>query len=207
MALVLGLAGPAAAQQAQPLQVVETPFEMRFTPGMDLPRVSSAEEGWTNFTSEQSHMGAFAVSPDGAYGWARGYLSIDYAKREALKVCGRHAPDCEIYAVMALEGVRDELALVATSTVLDGVERMKTVTGPKALAVSMDGAWGLGWDGAGFEASARRALAECSKHVPTPTPPGAECRVVEPVAFRPAAPQGRLPFEQTGRTERPGAES
>jgi len=42
---------------------------------------------------------AFAVSPEGAYGWRAGVNTREIAIEQALKTCAKHAPNCELYIV------------------------------------------------------------------------------------------------------------
>lgn len=42
---------------------------------------------------------AFAVSPEGAYGWRAGLNTRETAAEEALKTCAKYAPNCELYIV------------------------------------------------------------------------------------------------------------
>ncbi len=42
---------------------------------------------------------AFAVSPEGAYGWRAGVNTRETAIEEALKTCGKYARNCELYVV------------------------------------------------------------------------------------------------------------
>lgn len=42
---------------------------------------------------------AFAVSPEGAYGWRAGVNTREIAVEEALKTCAKFAPDCQLYIV------------------------------------------------------------------------------------------------------------
>ena len=42
---------------------------------------------------------AFAVAPDGSFGWRSHMPTVEDARREALEACSRHARGCNIYAI------------------------------------------------------------------------------------------------------------
>jgi dienelactone hydrolase len=50
------------------------------------------------YTSRAAHK-AFAVSPDGGFGWRSRQSTADEASRAALEACSRHSEHCSLYAV------------------------------------------------------------------------------------------------------------
>jgi hypothetical protein len=42
---------------------------------------------------------AFAVSPNGGYGWRSGRTTADDARRDSLSACMKWSPTCTLYAV------------------------------------------------------------------------------------------------------------
>lgn len=53
------------------------------------------KDAWNSFLQGSDHR-AFAMAPDGRFGWRIGRRTLDEAKAEALKFCGR--PDCKVVA-------------------------------------------------------------------------------------------------------------
>lgn len=63
------------------------------------PRLSEkGRAGFADYLAAGPHK-AFAVSPNGAFGFRSGTRSAAEAQERALEGCGKHAPDCAIYAV------------------------------------------------------------------------------------------------------------
>ncbi|MCJ9736655.1 dienelactone hydrolase, partial [Bradyrhizobium sp. PRIMUS42] len=42
---------------------------------------------------------AFAVSPNGGYGWRAGRITVDDAQRDSLAACMKWSPTCTLYAI------------------------------------------------------------------------------------------------------------
>src|SRR5262249_27631082 len=67
-----------------------------------LPAPSQLNENGRNeflqYTSHAPHK-AFAVAPDGAFGWRSKQPTAADASREALEACARHSEHCSLYAV------------------------------------------------------------------------------------------------------------
>jgi dienelactone hydrolase len=53
---------------------------------------------FTTYLKDGNHK-AFAISPNGAFGWRSGQRSIADAKSSALETCAKYATNCAIYAV------------------------------------------------------------------------------------------------------------
>jgi dienelactone hydrolase len=62
---------------------------------------------------------AFAVSPNGGYGWRSGRATVDDAQRDPLGACSKWSPTCALYAV------DDKLAGAAPSTSIDQSSRSR----------------------------------------------------------------------------------
>ncbi|MGY3508833.1 alpha/beta hydrolase family protein [Bradyrhizobium lupini] len=62
---------------------------------------------------------AFAVSPNGGYGWRSGRATVDDAQRDSLGACTKWSPACTLYAV------DDKLAGAAPSTSTDQSSRSR----------------------------------------------------------------------------------
>lgn len=140
---------------------------------------------------------AFAVSPDGAYGWRAGVATRDDAIRDALANCRKHASDCELYIVNdeVVRGKtppppRTESALPPppklTESGLRAFQDFLRAPLHKAFAVASDGAYGWQSGMDSREAAIRRALERCGQYA-------RDCRVYivdgEPAArTSPAAP-------------------
>lgn len=88
-----------------------TPYVDDFLRAQNLPRVASANslpvppqlgtngrEAFAQFLSHAQHR-AFAVAPDGSFGWRSRMPTVEDAAREALEACSSHATRCAIYAV------------------------------------------------------------------------------------------------------------
>jgi dienelactone hydrolase len=58
----------------------------------------SGREAFLQYTSHASHK-AFAVAPDGTYGWRSRQPTTDDASRAALAACSQYSPRCSLYAV------------------------------------------------------------------------------------------------------------
>ncbi len=117
---------------------------------------------------------AFAVSPDGAYGWRAGVASREDAIADALANCDKHARGCEIYIVNDEVQRKTEAPPQRVSTLppppnltAEGrrhFENFLRAPREKAFAVAPDGAfgWQSGMDTR--EAAIRRALERCREH-------------------------------------------
>ena len=88
-----------------------TPYVDDFLRAQNLPRSVSADalpvppqlgdngkEAFAQFLNHAQHR-AFAVAPDGSFGWRSRMPTAEDAVREALEACSRHATRCAIYAV------------------------------------------------------------------------------------------------------------
>ena len=124
---------------------------------------------------------AFAVSPDGAYGWKSGLRSLDQAQKGALETCMAHTQKgCRIaylndrpaggnMAAAPQEAPRSTPVRLEPPPELSDANRSKfnaylEAAGRKAFAVAQDGAFG--WkSGVSSEDAARRgALDNCAKY-------------------------------------------
>ncbi len=127
---------------------------------------------------------AFAVAPDGAFGWKSGLRSLDEAQRLALETCARNSRQgCRIAYVNDRPAGSAAAAAAEPPTKPPGAARVRLeppaelsaanrakftayleAAGRKAFAVSSDGAFG--WkSGMGSEDSARvGALDNCAKY-------------------------------------------
>jgi dienelactone hydrolase len=73
---------------AQPLVLPQVPAPVRLT--------AKQQEAFTAYSWAGNHR-AFAVSPEGAFGWRSGQKTADQARTEALANCNAHAKnDCEV---------------------------------------------------------------------------------------------------------------
>jgi len=59
---------------------------------------TNGKQAFAQFMDHAPHK-AFAVAPDGSFGWRSRMPTVDDATREALEACSRHATGCRIYAV------------------------------------------------------------------------------------------------------------
>ncbi len=118
---------------------------------------------------------AFAVSPDGAYGWRAGVATRDDAIRDALANCRKHASDCELYIVNdeVVRGKtppppRTESALPPPPNLNEnGLQHFQNFlrAGPdKAFAVAPDGAFGWQSGMGSRDEAIRRALQRCGQY-------------------------------------------
>lgn len=127
---------------------------------------------------------AFAVSPDGAYGWKSGLRSLDEAQKGALETCAMHTrQSCRIAylndrpagagadmaAPAAQEGPRGTPVRLEPPPELSDANRPKfgayvEAPGRKAFAVSRDGAFGWKSGMASEDAARRGALDNCAKY-------------------------------------------
>jgi dienelactone hydrolase len=87
-----------------------TPYVDKFLRAQNLPQAAATEalpppqlgangrQAFAQFLLRAPHR-AFAVAPDGSFGWRSRMSSIEDATREALEACSRHATHCSLYAV------------------------------------------------------------------------------------------------------------
>lgn len=157
-------------------------------PVADLPPPRQlSESGVRSFRDflRQGPNKAFAVSPDGAFGWRAGVATPEDAIADALANCHKHAPVCETYAVND-EIVRGKPQAQRTSqrTRSDSLpppprlseeglrhfQNFLRAPGNKAFAVAPDGAFGWQSGTSSREVAIERALARCKQHAP-------DCRI------------------------------
>lgn len=124
---------------------------------------------------------AFAVSPDGAYGWRAGVATREDAIRDAFDNCRKHASDCELYIVND-EIVREKRQPPSrnasalppppnlTDSGLRDYENFLRARQHKAFAVTPDGAYGWRTGAASRDDAIRDAIATCNKY-------GSGCRL------------------------------
>jgi hypothetical protein len=70
------------------------------TAGLPVPQElgDGGKQAFSRFVTRNPHK-AFAVAPDGSFGWRSGRPSADDAAREALAACASHSLRCALYAV------------------------------------------------------------------------------------------------------------
>jgi dienelactone hydrolase len=59
---------------------------------------SNGQKAFASFVIDAPHK-AFAVAPDGSFGWQSGMRTVDAARADALKYCQQHAKNCRIMFV------------------------------------------------------------------------------------------------------------
>ena len=165
------------------------------------PRLS--ESGLRSFQDflRQGPNKAFAVAPDGAYGWRAGVATREDAIKDALDNCEKHAIGCEIYVVndeIVRDKPRPQPERQAQNTSLPPPPRLSNegkqhfqnflrAGRNKAFAVAPDGAfgWQSGMDTR--EEAIRRALERCREHA-------RDCQIYivnDELATRVTPPSGR----------------
>jgi dienelactone hydrolase len=89
-----------------------TPYVDNFLSAQNLPHAAASiaallpprqlgengQQAFAQFMDHAPHK-AFAVAPDGSFGWRSRMPTVDDATREALEACSRHATGCRIYSV------------------------------------------------------------------------------------------------------------
>jgi dienelactone hydrolase len=60
---------------------------------------SAARDEFARYLASTTPHKAFAVSPEGAFGWRSGRTTVDDAQRDALAACMKSTPVCNLYAV------------------------------------------------------------------------------------------------------------
>jgi dienelactone hydrolase len=139
------------------------------------PPPKLSESGLRSFQDflRQGPNKAFAVSPNGAYGWQSGVSTREEAISRALERCRNHAPDCRIYAVNE-EIVRTTTQTPSDATRLtpppnltdDGLRSFQDfLRSPnnRAFAVAPDGAYGWQSGMGSREQAIARALERCKE--------------------------------------------
>lgn len=121
---------------------------------------------------------AFAVAPDGAYGWRAGVATREDAIKDALDNCDKHARGCEIYVVndeIVRDKPRPQTQRQAQTTSLPPPPRLSNegkqhfenflrAPANKAFAVASDGAFGWQSGMNTRDEAIARALERCSEH-------------------------------------------
>jgi dienelactone hydrolase len=85
--------------QQQNLTMRATPLALP-PPTISAPRIlgSNGQKAFADFLIDAPHK-AFAMSPDGLFGYQSGTRTIEAAKAGALKFCQQHAPHCDVMFV------------------------------------------------------------------------------------------------------------
>jgi hypothetical protein len=85
--------------QKQNLKLRETSLPLPVPDLVAPPRLGvSGRNALATYAIDAPHK-AFAVAPDGAFGWKSGARTTEKARAEALKFCQQHAPHCDIIFV------------------------------------------------------------------------------------------------------------
>jgi dienelactone hydrolase len=85
--------------QQQKLTLRATPLALP-PPTISAPKVlkPDGQKAFADFLIDAPHK-AFAMSPDGSFGYQTGLRTVDVAKAGALKFCQQHAPHCDVMFV------------------------------------------------------------------------------------------------------------
>lgn len=125
--------------------------------------------------SQFSEPKAFAVAPDGAYGFYGGRGSADEAMAEAVRRCESVSTvgNCQVVSmndepmIAAGPGVVEALRGMNTSTMAGlretAIQDFRQAAPPKALAISRDGAWGWVAGASSVDVARNEALRYCNE--------------------------------------------
>lgn len=145
----------------------------------DVPRTGAAAAAYQKLLDQKAYHGAFAVGPDGAYGWADNYPRQADADTAALGWCA--VQGCRVVAQIAPQDVIEIDGQPLSRTAALGAEDYLGKPSPKALALSNMGHWGMVWGEANKATAAKNALAECDAYLTSESAGslnGGICRVV-----------------------------
>lgn len=183
--LSLFLASPLWADGAQTLWLHDPATVDLQERAEGVPSSERASQAYARFIAEMTFIGAFAVAPDGGFGWSTGRLTLENARDAALAHCREQARGCVIVAEVAPRGLTDVTGLVASVDLLIRIADLMDKAPHHGLAVAPSGA--VGWSfGLPDQASAdQRALAYCRENLSGPVTPSTSCRVVRLRMFEP----------------------
>lgn len=136
----------------------------------DVPKTGEAGAAYQTLLDNSAYHAAFAVGPDGAFGWADNYARQMDADVAALNWCGDEA--CRVVAQVAPQDVVEIAGQPLSKSAATGAEMYGGKPGFKALALSNLGDWGMAWGEESRQAAEANALAECRSCLTSDMPEG-----------------------------------
>lgn len=159
------------------LELAETRLEIRAAKPDD-PDQRAALQRWI---ADAAHYGAFATSPDGAWGWTDRYNDAAMAEASALAFCARRGTGCAVIAVSVPETPAPEgHVTMRRENVVDFLD-YRDLPGARAFAVAESGASGWAWDYRSRAEAEAAALANCASRNAERADdlPQTTCRVID----------------------------
>lgn len=147
----------------------------------DVPKTGAAARDYRALVEDANYHAAFAMNPEGGYGWSDNYATQSDADATALEWCGDEGDGCTIILRIMPEEVIEIDGQPLSKTAALGAEEYQGMPGRKALALSDLGDWGATWSSRSRTAAEAEALAICTSYLVSDTPEGpitGKCRVV-----------------------------
>ncbi|WP_458878215.1 hypothetical protein [Arenibacterium sp. CAU 1754] len=122
---------------------------------------TKAAEAYSEFKNLDTHIGAFAASESGAYGYSTGYNSREMAEEVALFRCAKLGEVCRVIAVVLPNDPVERGGMILSQSAQQGYAEHLTYPGFHAFASSESGAWGSAWAFSTPFGARARAMANC----------------------------------------------